>query len=191
MRKTERLLPALALLTALAAAPALAVPGARSLVPATPAPDIAGDPQARWSALGPVRQQELRARYAAWRALPESERQRVRAAAGAMAALPADERAALRDRFLGLDRLHRDGWRLGPQLGALYPKLQPLLGYLPEPQREPMLALLRQLDAQQLAQLALLSQRTPPQERDALRAQLLAVPASGRGEWLRRKTEAP
>jgi len=189
MRKIERVLPLL--LMALAAVPALATPAARSLVPGTPAAAVTdADPQSRWPALGPVRQQELHARYAAWRALPESERQRVRAAAAAVAALPADERAALHGRFLGLDRLYRDGWRLGPQLGALYPNLQPLLGYLPEAQREPMLALLRELDAGQLAQLALLSQRTPPQERDALRAQLLAVPAGDRGDWLRRKTEA-
>ena len=58
---------------------------------------------------------------------------------------------------------------------------------LPEAQREPMLALLRQLDARQLGQLGLLSQRTPPQEREALREQLLAAPASARGEWLQRR----
>ena len=68
-----------------------------------------------------------------------------------------------------------------------WPKLQPLLGYLPEAQREPMLALLRQLDARQLEQLGLLSQRTPPQEREALREELLATPAATRSEWLRRK----
>ncbi|MBN8792822.1 MAG: DUF3106 domain-containing protein [Stenotrophomonas nitritireducens] len=186
MRRIERLLPVLLVL--LPAAPSLATPAA---VPpsAAHAAGAVPDPRSHWSALAPAQQRELRARYAAWRALPESERQRVRRAAATMAALPAAEREALRDRFLGLDRLHRDGWRLGPQLGAQYPKLQPLLGYLPEHQREPMLALLRQLDAAQLAQLGVLSQRTPPQERDALRDQLLAVPAAGRADWLRQKTE--
>lgn len=190
MRRIERLLPVM--LALLPATPSLATPAAAPLPPAAQAASAqsGGDPQSHWAALAPAQQRELRARYAAWRALPESERQRIRRAASDMAALPAGEREALRDRFLALDRLHRDGWRLGPQLGAQYPKLQPLLGYLPEHQREPMLALLRQLDAAQLAQLGVLSQRTPPQERDALREQLLAVPAAGRGDWLRRKTES-
>ena len=106
-----------------------------------------------------------------------------------LAALPVVEQQALRARFAGLDRLYRDGWRLGPQLGAFYPALQPLLGYLPETQREPMLALLRQLDARQLGQLSRLSQRTPPQEREAMRTELLALPAAGRAQWLQRKSE--
>ncbi|WP_413975582.1 DUF3106 domain-containing protein [Stenotrophomonas acidaminiphila] len=190
MPRIERLLPLL--LALLPAAPSLATPAALPAVPvaqtdtATPGPD----PRAHWPALAPARQRELRARYAAWRALPESERQRVRRAAADMAALPPAEREALRNRFVALDRLHRDGWRLGPQLGAHYPKLQPLLGYLPEHQRAPMLALLYQLDATQLAQLGMLSQRTPPQERDALRERLLALPPAQRADWLRQSTES-
>jgi len=187
MRKIEG---AWLLLALLPAASSLAVPAApRPLDEPPPRTLQVVDPQARWAALAPAQQRDLRARYAAWRALPETERQRVRMAAAELAALPTAERDALRGRFAGLDRLHRDGWQLGPRLGALYPKLQPLLGYLPEPQRAPMLALLRELDAAQLAQLSLLSQRTPPQERDALREALLAVPAAGRAEWLRRKSE--
>jgi len=187
MRKIEG---AWLLLALLPAASSLAIPAApRALDEPPPRTPQVVDPQARWAALAPAQQRELRARYAAWRALPETERQRVRMAAAELAALPAAERDALRGRFAGLDRLHRDGWQLGPRLGALYPKLQPLLGYLPEPQRAPMLALLRELDAAQLAQLSLLSQRTPPQERDTLREALLAVPAAGRAEWLRRKSE--
>ncbi len=127
-------------------------PAAALAAPAPP-PPLAGplpasaDLQARWATLALAQQHQVRARYAAWRTLPESERQRVRRAAAELAALPAAERATLQARFVGLDRLYRDGWRLGPQLGAAWPKLQPLLGYLPEAQREPMLALLRQLDA--------------------------------------------
>ncbi|MNN89513.1 hypothetical protein D3C81_2073400 [compost metagenome] len=80
--------------------------------------------------------------------------------------------------------MHREGWLLGPRLGALYAKLQPLLGFLPAEQREPMLALLHQLDAAQLEQLSLISQRTPPQERVALREQLLALAPAQRAAWL-------
>lgn len=184
MPKIEWLL-ALALLPAVrtsAAPPAIPVPLAEAPV------TNAGLP-ARWNTLPPARQREVRARYKAWRALPESERQRQRDAAAGLAALPVVEQQALRARFAGLDRLYRDGWRLGPQLGAFYPALQPLLGYLPETQREPMLALLRQLDARQLGQLSRLSQRTPPQEREALRTELLALPAAGRAQWLQRRSE--
>jgi hypothetical protein len=185
MRKTERVLLGclLWLPLAVAAAPPPGLPG---LPPAAP-PAPRTDPAAGWSALVPAQQRDLRARYAAWRALPESERQRIRQAAARVAALSAAERDALRARFAGQDQLHRDGWRLGPQLGALYPKLQPLLGYVPAEQREPLLTLLRQLDPEQLAQLTLIAQRTPPQDRAELRAQLLGVSAAGRGAWLREK----
>ena len=175
------LLLAVPIFPALAAAPASLPPVLDEAAQA-----VVG-PAANWAALAPAEQRELRARYAAWRALPAAERQRIRSAAAALAALAPDKREELRQRFLGLDRLQRDGWRLGPQLGAVYPQLQSLLGYLPQAQREPMLALLHQLDAQQLAQLAVLAQRTAPPQRDALREQLLAVPAAERGQWLRQQ----
>lgn len=179
MSRIERALVMLALLPAAWAA---ATPMGTQVV--VPAPD---DVRARWAAMSPMQQHELRARYQAWRALPEAERQRVRQAAAGVAVLPAAEQAALRERFHGMDRLHRDGWQLGPTLGARYPDLQPLFGYLPPEQREPVLALLRQLDVGQLEQLGVLSRRTPPQDRQALREELLALPAAERGGWLRRK----
>ncbi len=141
-------------------------------------------PQAAWATMTPQLKRELRARYAAWQALPEAERQRIAQAAAALAAMPAAQRDALQAHFQGMDQMHRDGWLLGPRLGALYAKLQPLLGYLPAEQREPMLALLHQLDAAQLEQLSLISQRTPPQERVALREQLLALAPAQRAAWL-------
>ena len=39
----------------------------------------------------------------------------------------------------------------------------------------------------QLAQLTLVAQRTPPQERDAVRSAFLAVPAAERDSWLKRQ----
>ncbi|MEN5209846.1 DUF3106 domain-containing protein [Stenotrophomonas terrae] len=161
-----------------------------SAVPATPAParsvGVAGI-QTSWATLSPDQKRELRSRYAAWQALPESERQRIRHAAAAVAALPVAEQQALRARYLDIDQMHRDGWLLGPQLGVLYPRLQPLFGYLPAAQREPVMALLRQLDAAQLEQLSLISQRTPPQQREELRTQLLALAPAQRDAWLREK----
>ncbi|WP_269789880.1 DUF3106 domain-containing protein [Stenotrophomonas sp. Iso1] len=141
-------------------------------------------PQAAWATMTPQLKRELRARYAAWQVLPEPERQRIAQAATALATMPVAQRDSLRARFQGMDQMHRDGWLLGPRLGALYAKLQPMLGYLPAEQREPMLALLHQLDAAQLEQLSLISQRTPPQERAALREQLLALAPAQRAAWL-------
>jgi formate dehydrogenase maturation protein FdhE len=48
--------------------------------------------------------------------------------------------------------------------------LHGLFGFVPPEQREAALAVLRQLSPAQLAQLTLVAQRTPPQERDTVRA---------------------
>ncbi len=192
MRKTESCrfaLLGLALVlaplrAAYAVAPSSAVPAS---APTTlPAP-LPATPQAHWATLDAAQRNAQRDRYAAWQALPDGERQRVRQAAAALAALPPAERQALRERFQGLDQMHRDGWLLGPRLGAVYAQLQPLLGYLPAAQRGPMLALLHQLDAAGLDQLGRLSQRTPPQERAALRETLLSLAPAQRAAWLQQK----
>jgi hypothetical protein len=183
MNKYGVLLLLLVLAPQLQATPVQALPGLP--LASTDAP--IKDPRQSWPSLAPVQQRELRARYAAWQALPESERARIRRAALAVAALPPQQQAALRLRFAGQDQLHRDGWRLGPGLGALYPKLQPLFGYLPVEQRAPVLALLRELNEVQLAQLVLISQRTPPQDREVLREQLLALAPAARAAWLSEK----
>ena len=140
-----------------------------------------------WRAMTPAQRSDLRARYRAWRELGERERTQIRQAQARFAALPADQQRALRARFEAMDRLHRDGWRLGPTVGARYPQLQPLLGYVPPVQRDPLIRLLHTLDAEQLQQLAMISQRTPPQDRDALRDELLVQAPAMRADWLRRK----
>ncbi len=147
----------------------------------------AATPQASWATMTPPQRRELRARYAAWRALPETERQRIRHAAASLGSKAASDQAGVRTQFQNMDQMHRDGWLLGPQLGITYARLQPLLGYLPQDQREPMLALLRQLEPTELELLSLISLRTPPQGRQALRSELLAVPAARREAWLRAK----
>src|SRR5690606_23319234 len=64
---------------------------------------------------------------------------------------------------------------------------QPLLMQVPAAQREPLLAVLHELSALQLDDLATLAQRTPPQERDALRRELLSTAATSRTAWLRQR----
>ncbi|MBT2767772.1 DUF3106 domain-containing protein [Stenotrophomonas sp. ISL-67] len=149
------------------------VPTTTPAIPSTPA------------ALDPAQLRELRSRYAQWQALPESERARIRDAARRVAALPAAQQQTLRVRFGEQDQRFREGWLLGPQLGQQFPKLQGLFGYLPADQREPALAALRQLNEGQLAQLTLIAQRTPPQERDRVRDQFIGLAPAARDSWLK------
>lgn len=139
---------------------------------------------AQWQAMSPEQRRDLRARYAAWQALPPAERQRVRAAAVQVQALDPAARHALRARFDALDRLHREGWQLGPELGGDWAGLQPLFGFVPVAQREVLLGLLHGLAPAQRSELVRLAARTPPHERAALREALLAVPPGERDAWL-------
>lgn len=151
---------------------------------ATPAQAVLPEATA-WPQLDAGGRAEVRERYAAWRALSEADRARIRQAQAQLAALPLDQQQALRTQFDAMDRLHRDSWQLGPRLGRYYPSLQPLFGFVPAAQRSAALALLRGLEAGQLEQLAMIAQRTPPQDRAALRAELLGLPAGARAQWLR------
>ena len=151
---------------------------------APPAPAAAPSTFARLDA---QQQRQRRADYDTWRALPEGERERVRQAAARFNALPADQQQRLRQQFQAQDQAFREGWRLGPQLGLEFPKLHGLFGFVPPEQREAALAVLRQLSPAQLAQLTLVAQRTPPQERDTVRSAFLAVPPAERDTWLKRQ----
>lgn len=185
MNKSACLLPWLLLPLLASAAPdrtSLALPGTAGAGPGAVAPPAAARPG--WPQLSEAQQRERRAQYGSWRALSEPERQRVREAAARFAALPAAQQQELRDQFQVQDQAFRDGWRLGPLLGEYFGRLQGLFGFLPVEQREPALAVLRQLSREQVAQLALVSQRTPPQQRDTVRSALLAVPAAQRDRWL-------
>jgi hypothetical protein len=98
--------------------------------------------------------------------------------------LPEDQRQALRERFDALDSSERRGWLLGPVLGADYPALQPLLAQVPEAEHAPLLAVLRAMSPGQRRDLAVLVQRTPPQERGSLRRELVSTAAGSRDQWL-------
>ncbi len=148
---------------------------------ASTAPAAAADPP---PALTPA---QLRERQAAWEALDATVQARLRQVASAFAGLPVEQQHTLRAQFAALDALERHGWLLGPELGSEYWALQPLFGYVPDAQRAALLGLLRTLPAEQREHLALLSQRTPPQERAALRRELLAQGADTRAAWLRQR----
>lgn len=137
-----------------------------------------------WDALPPSQRGDRRVRYLAWQALPPEDRVAVRAAMDRYAMLPADQQQALRAQFDALDRSDRRGWLLGPSLGADYPALQPLLAQAPATDHEALLRVLRAMTRQQRSDLAVLVQRTPPQERDELRRALVSTSAANRQQWL-------
>lgn len=139
---------------------------------------------AAWDALPPSQRAERRERHAAWQALPADEKAAVRSALARYTELPMDQQLALRAQFDALDRSDRRGWLLGPSLGAGYPTLQPLLAQVPAADHEALLRLLRGMTRQQRIDLAVLVQRTPPQERDELRRALLSTSAANRQQWL-------
>lgn len=203
MRRVDRILACLVLLGVFAVVSALP-PALERLLPTLPPAQrdalLARD--SAWNAMTPVQQQALRLRMArwhalpvaaqrqrreqwqAWQALPADQQAQVRAAAVAFAGLPAEQRRQLRQHFAALDRSEQRGWMLGPVLGADYMRLQPLLAQVPAAEREPLLAQLRMMTAAERNDLALLAQRTAPQQRDALRRGLLATSAADRAAWL-------
>lgn len=148
-----------------------------------------GQRLAAWNALPRSEREERRARYLAWQQLEPGERAQLRALAAQVAAFPPERAQALRAQFDALEEVQRRGWRLGPALGRDYPVLFPLLAYVPAAQQQPLLARLRGLEAAQRADLGVLVQRTPPQERAALRNELLAVPRATLAAWLKRKLD--
>ena len=147
-----------------------------------------GDPGAAASGGGePADASVTAVAAAAWQQLDAFEQAQVRAAALALQGQEPAARATLRARFASLDAMERNGWMLGPALGADYAALQPLLGFVGEDEREPLLAALRGLTPEQRRQLGDLSWRTPPAERQDLRRELLATPPAQRGVWLEQR----
>ena len=145
------------------------------------------DRMVAWDRLPPLERARRRAEYADWLALDPATRSRLQQAAATLATLPPAQQQALLTRFGQLDQSEQAGWRLGPDIGADFARLQPLLAYMPQAEIAPMRAVLRQLTAPQRADLAVLAQRTPPQDRDALRQALIAADPAGRGQWLQER----
>jgi len=134
----------------------------------------------------PADPRELHAQRAAWDSLDEGERVRLREAALRFAMLPMARREQLHAQFDAQDGMEKRGWRLGPALGADYPRLHALLAYAPADEAGALPAALRSLDPAQREALATLVQRTPPQGIDALRRELLSTAPAQRETWLRR-----
>ncbi|PZP60452.1 DUF3106 domain-containing protein [Pseudoxanthomonas winnipegensis] len=160
---------------------------ARLAALSAPARHAFADRMVAWDGLPPLERARRRAEYADWLALDPATRTRLQQAAATLATLPPAQQQALLARFGQLDRSEQAGWRLGPDVGADFARLQPLLAYMPQAEIAPMRAVLRQLTAPQRADLAVLAQRTPPQDRDALRQALIATDPAARGAWLQER----
>jgi hypothetical protein len=144
---------------------------------------------AEWNALPIAQQAQRRERYDAWRRLEAVSAEAVENAVQAFARQAPDEQARLRAEFDALDPTTQRGWLLGPAIGADYPKLQPLLAQMPVAQHAPMLRVLRRMSSAERADLAVLAQRVPPQEREALIRNLLSTSDDNRAAWLRARLE--
>lgn len=143
----------------------------------------------RWDALPPHARGAQRGAWQAWRSLPAAERVRLRATGMRWGMLADDERVALLARFDALPADARRGWWLGPEMGRHWPRVAPLFAFAPEAERVALLALLRGADSEDIDALERLAQITPPEERDALRLDLLRVPAAERRAWMLAKVQ--
>ena len=190
-----RMLPLLAWLDAASAdpqaadavrLPVLLAPAA--VTPTDAAADLARRLQA-WDALPPAQRGTRRGAWQAWRALAAGERVRLRMIAARLRLLAAEDQAALRTRFEALPPDARRGWWLGPKVGRDWPRVAALFAFAPESQRDALLALLRAADAEDIDALERLAQITPPEARDALRLDLLRVPAAQRRTWMLAKVQ--
>ncbi len=139
---------------------------------------------AAWDALPEPVRRDRREHWQAWRALPADQRLQVQAAAIAFAGLPPQRQLAWRAAFAQADAGERHGWLLGPALGAEFVALQPLLMQVPAELRDPLLHTLRDMTPAERADLAVLAQRTPPQQRERLQRELVSTSAANRAGWL-------
>lgn len=139
---------------------------------------------AAWDALPRAQRIARRERYHAWQALGREQQRELRAVAKRFAALPREQRQALREEFAALDRSQRRGWLLGPELGADYGGLQPLLAQVPPDEHARLLQVLRSMTQRQRDDLAVLVRRTPPQDRAQLRRELVSTASANLDEWL-------
>ncbi|MEG3049717.1 MAG: DUF3106 domain-containing protein [Thermomonas sp.] len=165
-------------------APIQPMPG----VPAVDPDDIAKRMRA-WDALSARQRALQRGAWEAWRALLPAERVHLRGIAARWQRVDGEEQQALRTRFRALSSDARQGWWLGPKMGRDWPRVAALFAFVPDDQRDPLLALLRAADAEDIDALERLAQITPPEERDALRLDLLRVPAAQRRTWMLAKVQ--
>lgn len=143
----------------------------------------------RWDALPASVRGEQRGHWQAWRAMEAGERVQLRAIGLRVRQLSVEEQQALGDRFATQSSDARAGWWLGPRMGRDWPRVAALFGYVGENERERLLRFLREATTEDIDACARLAQSIPPEERETLRAELLAQPSAQRGAWLQARLQ--
>ena len=193
----SRELPLLAWLAVASADPraadAVALPVEAGVAASTVASGDASAALARrtraWDALPAPARGQRRGAWQAWRALAPSERIALRTVARRLQQLPDVQQVQLRARFAAQLPDARQGWWLGPRLGPTWPRVAALFAFVPESERQPVLGLLRESDHEDIDALERLAQVTPPEDREAVRTDLLRVPAMQRRTWVLQKLQ--
>lgn len=143
----------------------------------------------RWDALPAQVRGEQRGRWQAWQALAPVERVQLREIGLRVRQLSSEEQQALHERFATQASDARAGWWLGPRLGRDWPRVAALFGFVEPGERERLLRFLREATAEDIDACARLAQSIPPEEREALRAELLGQPTAQRGAWLQARLQ--
>jgi hypothetical protein len=143
-----------------------------------------------WDAQAPAERARRRQAFENWRLLPPQEQARVRVAAAQLAALAPAEQQRMRGAFATLDADTQRLWSLGPAMGQQLAPIAVLFAFLPEADRPALLDALRGLDPVSRAELSLLAPRLEEGPRQALRKQLLALPAAERAGYIHARLSA-
>ena len=126
-----------------------------------------------------------RSPFVAWQALNAADRRRLRVVAAQLTGLPAPDQQALLAQFAALPADIQRLWWLGPSLGRELAPIASLFAFVPEAQRLELLEVLRRLDPQSRADLAVLAPRLDEAQRQSLRRTLLQAPAAQRAALIR------
>ncbi len=148
------------------------------------------DRLARWQALSPAQRAALRLNLPYWRALaPDRQRALVERLAGHAARSPS-ERARREAEFEALSPAERRALLPSPGRSELEALARRSFAFVPPEAQEATLEMLASLGPQARQDLETLSRRLAPWQREALREELLALPAAERAAWLRERARS-
>lgn len=137
-----------------------------------------------WDDLPPQQKLALRERFEGWVHMDKATRVAALDAAGRYEQLPEATRQELRAEFDALDPQQRQRYLFDAPTRAAVDLADALFRFVPADQHSDTLAMLRELNVEQVAQLRRKLTRLPPAQRDAYRQRLLEQDTAGRVEML-------
>jgi hypothetical protein len=126
-----------------------------------------------WEAMPPGERARLRERYEAFLLLPPEERQRLRRGFQRFRDLPPEQRRRLRQEFERMSPAERRAFLLGAQARDTADTARRAFAFVPPEERPATLQMLRELSREDRQRLRDLVPRLAPEQRDALRRDLL------------------